>query len=151
MAVITDVDSNSREGSFEGGIAQIAGPEIKLFPESGIDMRNVIFTVLAQIFSVGVDYSRSVVIDAGDFFLINRHDDYHAMMLGDFLHQPNSWTIRDLLHRFIPTCLLFSAKVGGCEDFLHTKNLHTLVGRLLDEAQVFLDVTLFNILNRSIG
>src|SRR6266498_2928259 len=150
VAIVTDVDPDARKSSIKCWIAQITWPEIEFLPESGIDMRYVILPVLAQVLAVSIDHGGGVVINARDFFLINRHDDYHAVLFGHFLHQPNGWAIRNLLHCVIPARLLFSAKVRRCENFLHAKNLHALLGGLFDEAQVLLDVEPFDIFNRQI-
>src|SRR5258708_5380147 len=46
MPVVTNVDSNLREPEIEYWITEIAGPEIKLLPESGSHVRNVCLPVL---------------------------------------------------------------------------------------------------------
>ncbi len=86
MPVVADVHSNPRVSRIECRVAEVAGLEIEFFPETGIDVRDVMLAILAEILAVGVDHRRGVVIDAGDLFLVNRNDDHHAVLLGDVLH-----------------------------------------------------------------
>src|ERR1051326_5926746 len=99
MAVIADVDADARVSSVEGRITEIAGPEIKFFPEARIDVRNMMLSILAEVRSIGVDDRGRVVIDAGHFFFIDRHDDYHVVLLRRFLHELCSWAIGNFLNR----------------------------------------------------
>src|SRR5205823_763140 len=55
MAVVADVDADPRKARLEGRITQIAGPEIKLFPESGQTMRDVCLAILAEIRAIGIN------------------------------------------------------------------------------------------------
>src|SRR5687767_6279273 len=150
MAVVANVNSNTGECRIKCGIAQITGAEIEFLPKAWIDVRNVVLTILAKIFSVGVDYGSSVVIDAGDLFLINRDDDDHPMSTGNFLHQAHSGPVGNFLDRFVPASLLFGTKVRRSEDLLHAENLHSLFGGFLNEAEVFLDIEAFNIVYRQV-
>src|SRR5215208_4424771 len=151
MPVVTNVDANTLKRGVETRITEIAGPEIKLLPEPGIDVWNVVLAILAEILPVRIDHRGGVVIDAGDLFFIDRHDDHHAVFFGDFLHQPHGWTIGNPFHRFVPARLLFGAKVRRREDLLHADYLHTLFGSLFDKVKVFLNIELLDLLDRQIG
>src|SRR6185503_3945556 len=61
VPVVTDVHADTRECSVETRIPEIAGPEIKLLPESRIHVWNVVLAILAEILSIGVDYRGGVV------------------------------------------------------------------------------------------
>jgi len=47
MAVVADVDSYASVLGFEDGITHISGSEIKFFPESGMDVRDVVLAIFA--------------------------------------------------------------------------------------------------------
>src|SRR6185295_8090856 len=87
MAVVANVDADSRKRGIKNRIAKIARTEIKLFPESRVDMGNVVLAILPKILTVRIYHRRSVVIDPGNFFLVNRYDQHHAVRLRHFLHQ----------------------------------------------------------------
>src|SRR6185295_17458811 len=128
------------ERGIETRITEITGTEVKLLPEPWIHVWNVVLAIFAEILAVGVNDGGGVVVDAGQLFFIDRHDDNHAVLFGDFLHQPDSWTIRNSLHCFIPARLLFGAEVRRREDLLHADYLHALLRSLFDVGQVLLDV-----------
>ncbi|HYP51055.1 MAG TPA: hypothetical protein VEQ34_08955 [Pyrinomonadaceae bacterium] len=56
MAVVADVNADLRESRFKSRVAEIARTKIKLFPKTGIDVRNVSFAVFAQIFAVSINH-----------------------------------------------------------------------------------------------
>src|SRR5262249_29439007 len=49
VAVVTDVDSDGGVPGFEDGIAEVAGREIELLPEPGVDMGDVVLAVFAEV------------------------------------------------------------------------------------------------------
>src|SRR5687767_4140039 len=151
MPVVTDVDADARERGIEARVTKISGPEVKLLPETRIYVRNVVLAIFAEILTVGVDHRRSVVVNAGDLLLVNRNDNHHAVYLGNFLHQPHGWTIRNSFHSFIPSRLLFGTEVRRGENFLHADDLHALLRRLLEKLQVFFDIQAFDLFDRSIS
>ena len=57
VAVVTDVHADARERRIETRITKIAGTEIKLLPETGIDVRNVVLAILAEILPISIDYA----------------------------------------------------------------------------------------------
>ena len=69
------------------------------------------------------------------------------MLFGYLLHQPHSRPVGNLLDRFVPAGLLFGAKVWSRKDLLHAEDLHALLRRLLDKAQVLFNVQAFDIFN----
>src|SRR5262249_35080951 len=52
VTVVTDINADTRERSVEARIAEVAWPEVKLLPETGIHVRYVILAVLAEILPV---------------------------------------------------------------------------------------------------
>src|SRR6185503_19354554 len=148
VAVVTDVNADASIRSVETRIPEISGPEIKLLPETRIDVRNVVLAILAEILSIRVDHRGSVVIDPSEFLFVDRHDDNHAVFLRDVLHQSHSWTIGDAFDGFIPARLLFGTKIRSRKDLLHADYLHLLLRRILNELQVFLDIQTLDLLER---
>src|SRR6185369_6085494 len=151
MTVVTDVDADARKRGVKTRVTEIAGAEVKLLPEAGIHVWNVVLAILAEIFSVGVDHGGGVVIDAGQLFFVDRHDDDHAVLFRDFLHQPYGWTVGNTLDCFIPARLLFRTKIRSREDLLHAENLHALLRGVFDVVQMFLDVQPLDFLDRQVG
>src|SRR5881409_2756408 len=140
MSVITYVHADPGVGRIEGGIAKIAGTKIKLLPESRVDVRDVILAIFAKILPISIDDRSGVVIDAGDLFFINWNDDHHVVLPASLLHQFCSWTFRNFFNGVVPTRLLLSTKIRRGEDFLHTKNLHTLLRRVFDHREMLFDI-----------
>ena len=114
-------------------------------------MGNVVLPILAEILAVGIDYRSRVVVDAGNFLFVDRHDDNHAMRLGHFLHQAHSWTIRNSFDGFIPTRLLLRTEVRSSKHLLHAKYLHALLGGLLDKAQMLFDVESLDVVDGQVS
>src|SRR5205814_8525845 len=71
MPVITDVNADARIRRIKRWKAQIAGLEIKFFPEAWVDVRNVMFSIFAEILPIGVNHRGGVVVDAGDLFFVD--------------------------------------------------------------------------------
>src|SRR6266545_2921605 len=131
--VIADIDANARESRLKSGVTKIPRPKIKLFPEAGIYVGDVVLSVFAQILAIRVDHRGGVVVNARDLFFINRHNDNHAVRLRDFLHQPHRRAVGNLFDCLVPTRLLFGAEVGRRKYLLHAEYLHALFGGLLYE------------------
>src|SRR5579862_7424483 len=133
MPVVTDVDAHFADRRLEHRIAEIARLEVKLLPEAGFTMRDVVLAVFAEEFAVGIDHSRCVVIGARSLFFVDRHHDHHAVLFSELLHQLRRRTVRHALRRFIPFDFLFAAEVRTVENFLHAQHLHAFFRRLRDE------------------
>src|SRR5437868_313935 len=71
MPVIADIDADARERRVETWITKITRPEIKFFPEAGIDVRNVVLAILAEILAVVFDHPE-VLFDVSSFDLFDR-------------------------------------------------------------------------------
>ena len=111
----------------------------------------MILAILAEIFSVGIDYRSGVVIDACDLFFVDRHDNHHAVLFRDLLHQARRFAVGNLFDRFVPTRLLLSAKIGRGENFLHANYLHALLRRLLNKTKMLFNVQPLNVFDWHIG
>jgi hypothetical protein len=114
-------------------------------------VRDVVLAILAQVLAIRIDYRGSVVVDTRDLFFVDGDDNYHAVFLGDFLHQAHSRTIGNLFDCLVPASLLLSTKVGSGKNFLHAENLDALFRGLLDKTHVLFDVQSFDFINRHIG
>src|ERR1700678_4403526 len=97
MAVVANVNSDAGVLGFKNRIAKIAGSKVKLLPESGMAVRDVMFAVFSQVAAVGIDDSGSIEINAGHLLLVNRNHNHHAMFGGDLLHQANRRPIGNAL------------------------------------------------------
>ena len=151
MAVITNVDAHFRIARVEHGISEVAGTEVVLLPEARRGMRNVVLAIFAEVGAVGVDDGGGVVVDARTFLFIKRDDDDHAVFLRVLLHQLRRRTVGDALDGVIPSRILFSAKIGTGEDFLHAEDLHAFLSGLIDEFQRALDLRIANGLDLLVG
>ena len=139
MAVVANVDADIGKLRLEDRIAEIARSEIEFFPETRRAMGNMMLSIFAEIFAVGIDNRGRVVVDTLQVFFINRNNQSHAAALRDFPHQLNRWTVRNLLDHAVPARRLLGAEVRPRKDLLHTKNLHVLACGFLDEFQMFLN------------
>ncbi len=86
MAVVTDVDANASVTRLKNRIAGVSRGEIKLLPEAGVTMRNVVLAVFAEIAAVGVNDGGGVEVNAGHLDFVDGHDKHHLMFLGELLH-----------------------------------------------------------------
>ena len=72
MAVVADVHADLAGRGVEDGVAEVARAKIELLPEAGPDVRDVVLAVFAEVRAVGIDDGGGVVVDAGDFFFVDR-------------------------------------------------------------------------------
>ena len=139
VPVVADVDADLRERRVEDRVAEIAGPEVELLPESWLAVRDVRLAVLAEVGPVGVDHRRSVVVDARLLFLVDRRDDHHPMLLRQLAHERNRRPVGHALGQVVPAGFLLGAEVGAVEELLQAQDLHLLARRLADERHVAVD------------
>src|SRR5882724_13534032 len=151
MAVVTDIDSDARELCIEDRIAGISGSEVKLLPESGMHVRNMVLPVLAQVSAVRVDDRRGIEIKAGHLLFVHRNDHCHAVLGGNPLHQFGGGAVWDAFGQFVPANILLRAKIGSVEKFLKAKHADFFLGSLLDQLEVLLDHGLFDLRQRMIA
>src|SRR5580658_4919057 len=97
MAIVANVDANPRVFWFENRVPKIAGGEVKLLPETGMAVRDVVLAVFSQIAAVGIDHGGGVEIHPRHLLFVNRNHDHHAMFRRELLHQAHRRTIRDSL------------------------------------------------------
>src|ERR1035438_2330149 len=86
MAVVADVDADLGKAEVEDRNAEVAGAEIKFLPETGSNVRNMSFAVLAEERTVVVDDGGGVVIDAFLFHLVNRNHQGDMQLARQILH-----------------------------------------------------------------
>src|SRR5580692_2011120 len=84
MAVVANVNAHPRIPCLKDGIAQIARGEIKLLPETGMAVRDVMLAILPEITAIGVDHGGSIEVNAGHLFFVDRNYDRHAMLEASF-------------------------------------------------------------------
>src|SRR5437773_4611779 len=147
MPVIANINTNTRKRRVERRITKVAGLEIELLPEAGVDVRNVVLAILAEIGPVSIDYGSGVVVDAGNLFFVDWDDDYHAVLLRRFLHQLDGRPVGNFFDGFVPAHLLLSAKVRRRKYFLHAQDLHALFGRVFDHRQMLFNVQALDLFN----
>src|SRR5688572_29207484 len=140
MPVVADIDADVGVLCLEDRIAEIAGLEIELLPETWAAVRDVILPVFAEVSSVRIDHGRGVVVDPSPFFLVDRHYDDHRVPLRDFLHQLDRGAIRYPFHRVVPARVLLGAEVRTGEDLLHAYDLYSVAAGLIEQLQVLLDI-----------
>src|ERR1017187_9131006 len=147
VTVIAGINAHFANGGLKYGIAEVAGLEVKLLPEAGLAMRDVVLAILAEILAIGIDDGGRVVVGARGFFLVHGDDDHHPVLLRESLHQFCRRTVRDSLGRLIPLDLLFTAEVRAVKNLLHAEHLHAFFCRLLDHLHVLLDHRLLDLLD----
>src|SRR5258708_5948902 len=118
MTVIADVDADSRILGFEDGISQVAGREIKLFPEPRMTVRNVMLAILSQISPISIDHGGSIEVNPRHLLFIDGDHNYHAMLSRNLLHEPDGRPIGHALGQFVPARILLGAKVRAVEKLL---------------------------------
>src|SRR4029079_89625 len=79
VAVVADVDTDLRKRGLEDRIAQVPRPEVELLPEPRLSVGDVGLAVFAQVFAVGVDDGRSVVVDARLVLFVYGDHDHHLV------------------------------------------------------------------------
>src|SRR5437867_2664554 len=102
MTVIADVHTDASKFRLEHRVAQVAGGEIKLLPESRMAMRNVVFAILTQVSPVRIDDRSRIEINPRHLFLVNWDHDRHAMFRGDLSHEFGCRSAGDSLGEVIP-------------------------------------------------
>jgi len=78
VAVVADVNADFGEAEIEDGGAEVAGTEIKFFPEAGSDMRDMRLAIFSEIRAVVLNDRGGVVIDAFGFNFIERDNQGYA-------------------------------------------------------------------------
>src|ERR1051325_3762270 len=148
VAVVADVDADRADLGLEHRIAEVAGAEVELLPETGGDVRDVILAIFAEVRAVGVDHGGGVVVDAGRLLLIDRHHDDHVEAARVLLHQLRRRPVGDLLDRVVPARVLLGAEVRPGEDLLEADDLHTFLCSLLDVLQRALGLRFADLVDR---
>ena len=102
-------------------------------------MRDVHLAKLAEVAAVGVDHRRRVVIDAGQVFLVDRHDQHDLVLPGELGHQLGRGAVGDALGQLVPPRLLLGAEIRAVEQLLQADDLRPLLGGLGDQGDVLVD------------
>ena len=139
MAVVTNVNADFAHAGFEDRITEVAGAEVEFFPESGIAVRDVHFSEFAEVGAVGVDHRGGVVVNTRQFFLVNRHDQHHRMLLRELGHQLDRGTIGDALGEVVPLGFLLGAEVGSIKKLLQANDLSPFARGLRNEVDMLID------------
>src|SRR5262245_9690037 len=147
MPVVADVDPDLSRGRVEDGVSKVAGAEVEFFPEPRAHVRDVMFPILPEIRAVSVDYGGGVVVDAGNLFFVNRHDEHHAVLSCDLAHSLNRRSLGDAFHHLVPAGLLLGAEVRAVEEFLETQKLHASPRRFVNERQVLVEHPLLDVVS----
>ena len=125
-------------GRVKDRVPQISRTKIEFLPEPG-QVRQVRLPILAQVTAVGVDHRGRVVIKTWLIFLIQRYDQHHLCLGGQFLHPLRRRPIGDALGKTIPLRILNLAEIRAMEQLLETEHLNTLFGRFPGVLLVLLD------------
>src|SRR5580704_13060800 len=133
MAVVANINADSRKFRIENNVSGVARREIELLPESWSNLRNVVLAVFPEIFAIRVDYCSGVEEKAGHLAFVNRNNDHHPVFLGQLFHALGGRTVGNRLGELVPSDLLLSAKVGAVEKLLEAKNLSLLLGGSFDQ------------------
>src|SRR5258706_1574774 len=146
MAVVANVNAYARVSRLKHWVTGVARREIKFLPKARMAVRDVVLAIFSQVAAVGVDHRRGVVVDAGHFHFIDRHDKHHLVLFRQLLHARDGRPVWHALSQFIPARLLLGAEVRTVEEFLEAEDLDLLLGGVGDQALVlgdhfFLDVT----------
>ena len=112
-------------------------------------MGDVVFAIFSQILSIGINYRRCVVVDAGVFLLVYWHDQDHAQSFGCLTHQLSRLAIRNSLRHVVPASILFGAEVGAVKQLLQTNHLTFFPGGPLQKPHMLFDHGLLDLIQRS--
>src|SRR5207245_1515211 len=145
---VTNVHTDAGVASIENGITGVSWREIKLFPETGMAMGDVVLAVFAQITSVGVNHGGGVVINAGHFDFVDGNDEDHLIFFRKFLHQADSGAVGDALSKFIPAGFLLGTKIRAVKKFLKAEDLYFFLSGGGNEAFVLGNHFLFYVEKR---
>src|ERR1017187_2770038 len=99
-------------------------------------MGNVALAKLAEVFSISVNHGAGVIVNAGAFDFIDRHDDHQPQPFGGFTHELRSGATRDRLGHVVPMGFLVSAEIGPIEELLQADDLAALARGFLDQPEV---------------
>src|SRR5207237_2685496 len=116
-----------------------AGREIKLFPEPGMAVRNMVLAIFAQVGAIGVEHRSSVEVKPRHLLLVDGDDHNHAMLSSKLLHLANDGTIGNGLGEFVPAGVLFGTKIWPVEQLLQAENLDFLLCGLRDQFDVLFE------------
>src|SRR5947209_20123083 len=87
VPVIADINTDLSIACLKNGIASVAGGEIKLLPETGSYLGNMVLPILSQVRSIGVDDGRSIEVQTRHLLFIHRDHYHHFLLGGQLLHQ----------------------------------------------------------------
>src|SRR5207237_2795844 len=81
VPVVADQDADPTDRCVPHRVAEVAGLEIELLPETWADVRDVRLAVLTQYGAVVLDQHRGVVVDAGLSLLVERYDQRQLVLV----------------------------------------------------------------------
>src|SRR5215471_17176487 len=151
MPVITDIHTHARILGLKDRIAKVSGREVKLFPESGMAVRNVVLAVFAQIAAVGVDDCRRVEVHTGHVLFVNRNNHHHFVLRRNLLHESNRRPFGNRFGQLVPAFILLCAEIRTIEKFLQAQDLRFLASSLFDQLKVLVDHRLPDLRERAVG
>src|SRR5215467_14390393 len=125
VPLVADVDADPADRGVEHRVAEVAGAEVVLLPET-LHLRDVVLAVLAEVGAVGVDDRGGVVEDAFLLRFVDRHDQHHLVLARDVTHQPDGRPVGHRLCPGVPFGLLHLAEVRTVEEFLQAGDARAL-------------------------
>ncbi|KAG1647452.1 CTP pyrophosphohydrolase [Nymphon striatum] len=129
VPVIADVHADLAHGGVKHRVAQIAGPEVELLPET-VHLRNVGLSVFAEVAAVGIDDCGGVVEDTRLFLFVHRQHEHHAQLGSQGLETFCGRPIGNRLGVAVELRVLDLAEVRPIKQLLETHDLCALGGRL---------------------
>ena len=142
VAVVTDVHADFADCSVKNWVSTIAWLEIELLPKT-FGLWNVLFAVLAEVFTIRINHCRRVVVHArlGDF--VHRQHHNHSGFFGDALKTLSGRAIGDVLGVAVILDVLNLTKVRAVKEFLKTDDLGALLGRFVTSRFVLVNHRVF--------
>jgi len=137
VTIVADVDTDLGISGLENGVAEVSWLEEELFPETG-GVGDVVLSVLAEVFTISVNDSSSVVENTSHVLFVDGSDDNHLVFLGIF-RQKVGGGARNGFGRSIPSLVLARAEVRGVEDLLETENLDSLLAGFVNQRKMLLE------------
>ena len=138
VPVVADVHADLADGGVEHGVPHVPRTEVELLPEP-IHVRDVRFSVFAEVFPVCIDDRGGVVVDADLVFLVHRYDQHHRVLLGELLHELRRRTVGNFLRVAVVLGVLHLAEIRTVEELLQAHDLRALLRGVGDVFSVPLD------------
>src|SRR5437899_11679355 len=93
------------------------------------------FAIFSQIAPIRIDHRCGIEVNPGHLFLVNWHDQHHAMLARDLPHKSDPASLRNTLGKCVPAYVMFGATRRTMEQLLQTNNFHAAAPAALNNPE----------------